>query len=434
MQDEEERVIAAMMQTAVQRTNRAPRRGSQNALTIPVQRKTDPVERKQTSQPAAAVSLSYRPDHYGTGNKTGIPTSMLLRAESLSGVFMGDVRVHYNSGMPATLGALAAAQSPHIYLGPGQEGHLGHEIGHIIQQKRGLVRPQFRTGGKQINASPFLERDADLWKSRLGGIFPPVQLQMPPGRVMAGAALSAEQPVEVVQCFFPPIGGWLKRRVTWERIKKSSLWSLIDATQVCLANLFAGGTGTTIASCVGIVAQIMNALGLWTRSSETGRDARGKCSYIIKILAGILGILAAVGGDISGIVAGWTSGETKKGANFASRGFAVGSDTIGILMAVAYISGDGVNLRAWGDTLAMLYNLSVNSAAMGAIGAENKDVEKNANWVLIGELVIRLLRMLLTWFGVGGFRPPDLREDDSGTGSSTDPGRNVSRPEGETEV
>lgn len=402
---QERKAAAEMEQTVVRERSRTPHRKHPIALEIPMQRKAEPAKEKHTVPP---VSLRYGADTPGFQNRTGIPDSMLLRAETLSGLSLRDVRTHYNSGIPAGLGALAVAQNPHIYLGPSQEGHLGHELGHIIQQKRGVVRPQFRMGGRQINASPYLERDAESWGGRLGAVSVPVQLMAAPDRFMAGAALAAGQSFETAQCFFPELWAGLKKRVTWERIKKSSLWSLIDATQVCIANLCGGSVGTTAASSVGIAAQIMNALGLWARRAETNEEARETCGCIMKTLASVLGVLTAAGSDISSIVAAWTSREAEKRANFASRGFAVGSDAIGILTAVAYASDDEVNLRAWFDILAMLYNACTNSAALGIMGDEGN--VRPADWALIGELIIRLLRLILTWIGVGKFRPPDLDE------------------------
>jgi len=40
---------------------------------------------------------------------------------------MDDVQVHYNSGKPAQLNALAYAQGTDIHVAPRQEKHLPHE-------------------------------------------------------------------------------------------------------------------------------------------------------------------------------------------------------------------------------------------------------------------------------------------------------------------
>lgn len=95
-------------------------------------------------------------------NLTGIPTQMKLDFERRSGLSFDDVRVHYNSDKPARLGALAYTQGTQIHVGPGQERSLPHELGHVIQQKAGRVRPTRWIGGLPVNDQPELEREADL--------------------------------------------------------------------------------------------------------------------------------------------------------------------------------------------------------------------------------------------------------------------------------
>ena len=91
-------------------------------------------------------------------NVTGIPTQMKLDFEQRSGLSFDDVRVHYNSDRPARIGALAYTQIPEVYMGPGQERHLRHELGHVVQQKQGIVRPTTYINGLPVNDSPWLEQ------------------------------------------------------------------------------------------------------------------------------------------------------------------------------------------------------------------------------------------------------------------------------------
>jgi hypothetical protein len=99
-------------------------------------------------------------------NKTGLPDNLKTGMESLSGMPLDDVNVHYNSEKPAQLQALAYAQGTDIHLGPGQEEHLPHELGHVVQQKKGTVKPTMQMMGKSegvpVNDDPQLEREADL--------------------------------------------------------------------------------------------------------------------------------------------------------------------------------------------------------------------------------------------------------------------------------
>lgn len=94
-------------------------------------------------------------------NFTGIPETMKTRFETMSGFSFDDVRVHYNSGKPAQLQALAYTQGNQVFVGPGQEKHLGHELGHVVQQKSGRVKPTGMVGGVPVNDDVRLEREAD---------------------------------------------------------------------------------------------------------------------------------------------------------------------------------------------------------------------------------------------------------------------------------
>lgn len=99
--------------------------------------------------------------HIEENNQTGIPDTLLQRAQKQSGMSLADIRVHYNSGKPAEVGALAYTQGTHIYIGPGQERHLPHELGHVVQQKEGRVQATTTVNGYQVNDDPVLEREAD---------------------------------------------------------------------------------------------------------------------------------------------------------------------------------------------------------------------------------------------------------------------------------
>lgn len=97
-------------------------------------------------------------------NRTGIPDSIKSRFENSSGFSFDDVRVHYNSQKPAQLKALAYTQGTNVYIGPGQEKHLGHELGHVVQQMQGIVRPTTSVNGLPVNDERGLEDAADKWR------------------------------------------------------------------------------------------------------------------------------------------------------------------------------------------------------------------------------------------------------------------------------
>ncbi len=94
-------------------------------------------------------------------NVTGIPQGMKTKFENASGLSFDDVRVHYRSEKPAQFNALAYTQGNQVYLAKGQEKHLGHELGHVVQQKRGLVRANRLINGQPVNDEPRLEAAAD---------------------------------------------------------------------------------------------------------------------------------------------------------------------------------------------------------------------------------------------------------------------------------
>ncbi|MBI3727441.1 MAG: DUF4157 domain-containing protein [Burkholderiales bacterium] len=94
-------------------------------------------------------------------NDTGLPDQLKAGIETLSGISMDGVKVHYNSSKPAQLSALAYAQGRNIYLGPGQGHQLPHEAWHLVQQRQQRVEPTLHQAGVAINDDPHLEQEAD---------------------------------------------------------------------------------------------------------------------------------------------------------------------------------------------------------------------------------------------------------------------------------
>lgn len=90
-------------------------------------------------------------------NTNGLPDALKTGIESLSGLSMDDVRVHYNSTKPAVVQAQAYAQGNDIHIAPGQEKHLAHEAWHVVQQKQGKVKST-----NSVTDSASLEKEADV--------------------------------------------------------------------------------------------------------------------------------------------------------------------------------------------------------------------------------------------------------------------------------
>ncbi len=125
-------------------------------------------------------------------NNSGLPDTLKSGVESLSGLSMDDVKVHYNSDKPAQLNAHAYAQGTDIHLASGQEKHLPHEAWHVVQQKQGRVQPTTMMKAKvPINDDQDLEKEADIMGTRA--------LQMKPFSLSDYRTENSVQKKEVVQ-------------------------------------------------------------------------------------------------------------------------------------------------------------------------------------------------------------------------------------------
>lgn len=102
-------------------------------------------------------------------NNTGMPDNLKAGVESLFGIDMSDVRVHYNSSKPAEVGALAYTQGRDIQVAQGQEKHLPHEAWHVVQQAQGRVKPTMQLKGAAVNDDVGLEQEADRMSNRIIG-------------------------------------------------------------------------------------------------------------------------------------------------------------------------------------------------------------------------------------------------------------------------
>ncbi len=124
----------------------------------------------QATQLMARASSDAPAQKQSASNKTGMPDKLKSGIESLSGLNMSDVRVHYNSSKPAQLNAHAYAQGTNIHIAPGQERHLAHEAWHTVQQKQSRVKPTLNNNGVAINDNAGLEREADIMGSKAASL------------------------------------------------------------------------------------------------------------------------------------------------------------------------------------------------------------------------------------------------------------------------
>lgn|GEM_PF-4411424 len=144
------------------------RRGAENDKSG---QRLDALERRGDAEARRAAFLSARragpePIQSRLPNRTGLPDELKAGVETLSGVAMEDVKVRYDSPGPAQLQADAYTQRSEIHVASGQECHLAHEAWHVVQQKRGRVRPTIQAEGVAINDDAALEREADAMGAR----------------------------------------------------------------------------------------------------------------------------------------------------------------------------------------------------------------------------------------------------------------------------
>ena len=141
-----------------------------------------PVVDQSLTDPAQLIQLQGLIGNQAVGrlimrkaNNTGMPDNLKSGIESLSGVSMDGVKVHYNSDKPAQLQALAYSQGTDIYVAPGQEQHLPHEAWHVVQQKQGRVQPTVLSEGTHTNTDKGLDSEADTMGAKAAGTKPPAE-------------------------------------------------------------------------------------------------------------------------------------------------------------------------------------------------------------------------------------------------------------------
>lgn len=169
-------------------------------------------------------------------NNTGLPDPLKAGIESLSGMAMDHVRVHYNSSQPAQLNAHAYAQGSDIHLAPGQEKHLPHEAWHVVQQAQGRVPPTVqRKSRMSVNDDKSLEQEADTMGARAqakAGAAAPPALARP-----SHAAAGSYAPVQA-KIVLTPQGGDIPedlldhiRQRTTDLLDLNTVYSAVVATK-----------------------------------------------------------------------------------------------------------------------------------------------------------------------------------------------------------
>ncbi len=143
-----------------------PQASAQRKLAAAVQQSPRLLTQRRQIESLAGVAQRHEAAPAKTNN-TGLPDNLKSGIESLSGMSMDGVKVHYNSSQPAQLNALAYAQGSDIHVAPGQEQHLPHEAWHVVQQAQGRVKPTMQMKeGVPVNDDQGLEHEADVMGAR----------------------------------------------------------------------------------------------------------------------------------------------------------------------------------------------------------------------------------------------------------------------------
>lgn len=384
-------------------------KGNQDMLTVHPLLATATAQRKT---PPAGLQPDDMRLHYklpaSRENQTGLPAPLIQKAEQLGGVPLDDVRVHYRSSEPDRLGALAFAQGTHIFLAPQQESHIGHELRHVVQQKKGLVQPQFTLLGQPINASPSLERDADAWDALLS----PLMSSAPRlSSVNHQSAAATVQRFAVIQC-------------DWRDFVKSTFWSMLNALLLALQTAIracsSGGENFEVEagfSLAGLATDITNLIGAILRiGQDRSMPDSAKVGMIISVITSLLSNLVST---LAGFIGASTpdSAFVKQVNTWGSSASALVSGGAGLYtigrMLVQNTRTDGSTARAQIDFFAVAIDAISQLVSLFQGGPQGMLT------ALILEIIVRILRLLGTWFDFSLFHIDKPDPDSSGGGSGS---------------
>ncbi len=163
----------------------------------------------------------------GEGEK--LPAAVQQKMEAALDADFSDVRVH--EGTEARkIGAIAYTQGSHIHFSPGRydplssigQSLLGHELAHVLQQRKGIVKPNLQMQGQAINNEPALEHEADVLGQKAATMS--VSEQSPSISPKSTAARSST----VVQC----VGGikfGIKPNENLEKLRETAGYTALKA-------------------------------------------------------------------------------------------------------------------------------------------------------------------------------------------------------------
>lgn len=222
-------------------------------------------------------------------NNTGLPNNLKSGVESLSGISMNDVKVHYNSSKPAQLNAHAYAQGNAIHLATGQEKHLPHEAWHIVQQKQGRVKPTMQTKENvSINDDEGLEKEADVMGAKA------LQLKI--------VSSAKKLPVSSISSFIIQ-GNWITSGLS------SIAGAAVGGVGALTGAVVGGSRGLYNNGLSGAVAGVSRGAQVgWTHpgyaAGEFAKDALSVGGAAVRGTIATAGVLAGAAGATAGAVSG----------------------------------------------------------------------------------------------------------------------------------
>jgi hypothetical protein len=171
------------------------------------------------------------------------------RMEAALGHDFSAVRVH-ESDEAARLGARAFTRGTHLHFAPGQyrphapggRALLGHELGHVVQQSRGRVRPTGGVGALPVNADPALEREADALGAR------------------AAQAAPSPAPATPIRPLAPAPSGAAPAQMSWKK-KALGVLGMLGSGAMLAGGLMASLPGLAVAGAVGLGVGAVAGLG-----------------------------------------------------------------------------------------------------------------------------------------------------------------------------
>ena len=98
-----------------------------------------------------------------------LPEGVQNKMESTLGADFSGVNIRTNSSRAKNMGALAFTEGNNVHFAPGQykpdsksgQELIGHELAHVVQQRKGQVKPTTQVAGNPVNDDPALEKSAD---------------------------------------------------------------------------------------------------------------------------------------------------------------------------------------------------------------------------------------------------------------------------------